>query len=139
MTAVIVILLTAIAWVLLGSVLFFNPIVDKVYKEMYANPEKYPQMRAVPKTAKGLAIVLGVNIIKCTCYAIVYFLVWKALPADAVSRGLTFGLILTLTRMIPGEVDRAFLTTYPAKPAWIELIIFTIGVFFIAMSYSIFL
>jgi hypothetical protein len=135
----LVVLLTAIAWVVLGSVLFFNPLVDPVYQEMYAHPDKYPQARSVPKSPRTLALILAINVLKCSCYAAVYLLVQSALPAEPLRRGLLFGLMLTLTRMIPGDVDRAFLTTYPAKAAWIEFAIFTIGVFVIAMSYSCFL
>ena len=139
MHVALVILLTAIAWVIVGSVLFFNPLVDPVYQEMYRHPEKYPQARSVPKSPGTLALILGINILKCSCYAAVYLIVVSSLPVAPVSRGVLFGLILVLTRMIPGDVDRAFLTTYPATPAWIEFGIFTVGSFFIAMSYSYFL
>ena len=135
----LVILLTAIAWVILGSVLFFNPLVDSVYKEMYSHPEKYPQARSVPKSPGTLALILGINILKCSCFAAVYLIVVSSLPAAPLARGALFGVMLVLTRMIPGDVDRAFLTTYPATPALIEFGIFTIGVFFIALSYSYFL
>jgi len=135
----LVILLTALAWVVLGSILFFNPLVDPVYQELYGHPDKYPQARKVPKSPRSLALILAINILKCSCYAAVYLLVLPSLPAEPVSRGLLFGVLLTLTRMIPGDVDRAFFTTYPAKPAWIEFTIFTVGVFVIAMSYSFFL
>jgi len=135
----LVILLTAIAWVVLGSALFFNPLVDPVYQNMYRQPEKYPQARSVPKTPLTLLLILGINILKCSCYAAVYLLVLPSLPVAPVNRGVLFGVILTLTRMIPGDVDRAFLTTYPATPAWIEFGIFTIGAFFTAMSYAFYL
>jgi len=132
----LVILLTAFAWVVLGSILFFNPLVDPVYQEIYGHPDKFPQVRSVPKTPASLALISAINILKCSCYAAVYLLVLPCLPAEPASRGLLFGVMLTLTRMIPGDVDRAFFTTYPAKPLLIEFAIFTIGVFFIAMSYS---
>ena len=135
----LVILLTAIAWVVLGSILFFNPLVDPVYQEMYRHPDKYPQVRSVPKSPRTLALISTINILKCSCYAAVYLLVLPCLPTAPASRGVLFGVLLTLTRMIPGDVDRAFFTTYPATPAWIEFVIFTFGVFFIAMSYSFFL
>jgi hypothetical protein len=135
----LVILLTALAWVVLGSILFFNPLVDPVYQEMYRQPEKYPQVRSVPKSPATLALISAINILKCSCYAAVYLLVLPCLPAGPAGRGVVFGIVLTLTRMIPGDVDRAFLTTYPATPAWIEFAIFTVGVFFIATSYSCFL
>lgn len=135
----LVVLLTAIAWVILGSILFFNPLVDPVYQEMYRQPQKYPQARQVPKSPAALTLILGINVLKCSCFAAVYLIVVGALPTAPVNRGVLFGLILVLTRMIPGDVDRAFLTTYPAKPAWIEFAIFTIGAFFVGMSYSFFL
>jgi hypothetical protein len=135
----LVILLTAIAWVVVGSILFFNPLVDPVYQNMYRHPDKYPQARSVPKSPRTLALILAINVLKCSCFAAVYLLVLPCLPAEPASRGVLFGLLLTLTRMIPGDVDRAFLTTYPAKAAWIEFGIFTFGVFFIATSYSFFL
>jgi len=135
----LVILLTAIAWVILGSVLFFNPLVDPVYQEMYGHPETYPQVRRVPKSPGTLALITAINLLKCSCYAAVYLIVVRCLPAAPAARGVLFGFMLTLTRMIPGDVDRAFLTTYPATAAWIEFAIFTIGVFFIAMSYAFFL
>jgi hypothetical protein len=135
----LVILLTAIAWVILGSILFFNPLVDPVYQNMYRQPEKYPQVRSVPKSPGTLALITAINILKCSCFAAVYLLVVPCLPAAPVARGVLFGGVLTVTRMIPGDVDRAFLTTYPATAAWIEFAIFTFGVFFIAMSYSFFL
>src|SRR4051812_20682570 len=109
----LVIVLTAVGWVVVGSVLFFNPLVDRVYQEAYRHPEKYPQVRVVPKSPASLALILGINILKCSCYAAVYLLVFTSLPADPLRRGVLFGIMLTLTRMIPGDVDRAFLTTYP--------------------------
>jgi hypothetical protein len=135
----LVILLTAIAWVVLGSILFFNPLVDRVYQKVYRHPENYPAVRVVPKSPSSLALILGINILKCGCYAAVYLLVVKCLPAEPVRRGVLFGVMLTLTRMIPGDVDRAFFSTYPAMLASIEFVIFTIGVFVIAMSYAFFL
>ena len=132
----VVVVATALAWVILGSVLFFNPLVDPVYQAMYAHPDAFPQVRRVPKTPRSLALIVAINVVKCSCYAVVYLLVERALPAAPLPRALMFGLVLTLTRMIPGDVDRAFLTTYPARAAWIELAIFTIGVFAIATSYA---
>lgn len=135
----LVIVVTAVVWVVLGSILFFNPLVDRVYQEAYRHPEKYPQVRVVPKSPGSLALILGINILKCSCYAVVYLIIVTCLPAEPLRRGVLFGVMLTLTRMIPGDVDRAFLTTYPARLAWVEFAIFTIGVFVIAMSYSYFL
>ena len=133
----LVILLTAIAWVIWARSCFSTRWSTRCIRRL-RHPRRIRSTKGA-EIAGTLALITAINILKCSCYAAVYLIVVPCLPAAPAARGALFGIMLTLTRMIPGDVDRAFLTTYPATAAWIEFAIFTIGVFFIAMCYAFFL
>lgn len=139
MHTTLIILLAVVAWVFLGAILFFNPFIDKFYKHWYGHPQDYPAMNAVPKTPGGIGIVILTNIVKCTGFALAYLLIKDGLPTGVWQRTLSFGTLIFLIRIIPGQADFAMLTTYPKKAIAIEGIIFGIGGYVIAYIYSVFL
>jgi hypothetical protein len=50
-------------------------------------------------------------------------LVSPAFGGSKLTKGLLFGFILVLTKIIPRDTDRILLTTYPKKRMTIEFII----------------
>lgn len=116
---IIVVLSASIVWFILASILFFNPIIDKVYRSEEGNPA----VRALPKSTKTIGMILVAILIQSFLWAYVYVLITAALPGDKLAKGLLFSLILVLTKMIPRDIDRILLTTYPKKRMTIEFVI----------------
>ena len=108
-----------VAWFICAAVLFFNPIVDKIYRSQ----EDDPAVRSLPQNGKTIGMILLAVAAQCLMWAFVYDLVEAALPGDRMTKGLTFGLILTLTKIVPRDIDRLLLTTYPGKRMGIEFVI----------------
>lgn len=107
------------AWFVAAAILFFNPPVDKIY----GSEEQHPAVRTLPKSGKTIAQILLAVVVQTALWALVYQWVESALPSDTLMRGLMFGGILSLTKIIPRDVDRVLLTTYPPKRMTIEFIV----------------
>lgn len=119
MTFLLAVLAATVIWFVLAGILFFNPVTDKVYR----SEEKHAAVRTLPQSPKTIGMILIAIIIQTVLWAYVYTLVAAALPGDKLIKGLMFGLILVLTKIIPREADRILLTTYPKKRMTIEFII----------------
>jgi hypothetical protein len=116
---ILAILVATILWFFVAAVLFFNPFVDKIYR----SEESHAAVRALPKSLKTIGMILLAVVIQSALWAYVYTLISSALAGGKLCKGLTFGLILALTKIIPRDIDRILLTTYPRKRMTIEFII----------------
>ncbi|HVP77301.1 MAG TPA: DUF1761 family protein [Thermodesulfobacteriota bacterium] len=116
---ILAVLVATILWFIVAAVLFFNPFVDKIYR----SEEKHAAVRALPQSAKTIGMILLAVVVQSILWAYVYTLVSSALAGGRLCRGLTFGLILALTKIIPRDIDRILLTTYPRKRMTIEFIV----------------
>ncbi|HUL22890.1 MAG TPA: DUF1761 family protein [Thermodesulfobacteriota bacterium] len=116
---ILAVLVATILWFIVAAVLFFNPFVDKIYR----SEEKHAAVRALPQSAKTIGMILLAVVVQSVLWAYVYTLVSSALAGGKLCRGLTFGLILALTKIIPRDIDRILLTTYPRKRMTIEFIV----------------
>lgn len=115
----IAITLSTLAWFILAALLFFNPIVDKIY----ASEENHPAVRALPKVPATITKILAAVLLQCALWAVVYVTIKPALPADFTLRILYFGTLILVMKMIPRDIDRLLLTTYPVKRMGIEFVI----------------
>ncbi|NJO25558.1 MAG: hypothetical protein HC867_07055 [Bacteroidia bacterium] len=131
-TAIIV---ATIGWFITAMVLFFNPLVGKIY----ASEENHPAVKQLPKNASTMGTIALAVLIQCILWAIVYVWVKDALPASAVTRTFLFGTVLFLTKMIPRDIDRLLLTTYPRKRMFIEFAIGAVCCYIPAFSYVYFI
>ena len=104
---ILAVLIAAVIWFILAGILFFNPIVDKIY----SSENNHPAVRALPKSPKTIGMILTAVAIQSLLWAYVYALVVAAIPGSKLAKGLMFGFILVLTKIIPRDIDRILLTT----------------------------
>jgi len=128
----VAILAATLAWFVAAAILFFNPVVDKIYR----SEEQHPSVRQLPQSPPTIGKILVAIVIQVVVWAWVFSLVAPALPVDTLERGLLFGLILTLTKMLPRDIDRILLTTYPSKRMTIEFIIGVICSFVVGLVFA---
>lgn len=120
------------AWFIAAAVLFFNPIVDKIYN-LTAN---HPSVRVLPQSPSTIVKILLAISIQCVLWAIVYCWVKDALPEETSQAGLIFGGIISLVKIIPRDIDRILLTTYPSKRMAIEFVVGIICAFVVGFAYA---
>ena len=111
--------IATIVWFVVAAILFFNPVVDKIYR----TEESHAAVRALPQSPKTIGMILIAIVIQTALWAYVYTLVSPAFGGGKLAKGLLFGFILVLTKIIPRDTDRILLTTYPRKRMTIEFII----------------
>lgn len=129
-TAIIV---ASFVWFLVAGILFFNPIVDKIYRSQ----ENQNGVRALPKSPKTIGMILIAILIQVIMWAGVYGLINNAIPGNSrVEKGLIFGLILIVMKMIPRDIDRILLSTYPKKRMIIEFIIGAISCLAVGVTFG---
>jgi hypothetical protein len=128
---ILAIVVATILWFIVAAILFFNPVVDKIYR----SEERHKAVRALPQSLKTIGMILIAIVIQSALWAYVYTLVSPAFGGGKLTKGLLFGFILVLTKIIPRDTDRILLTTYPKKRMTIEFIIgiicsFVVGIVF---------
>ncbi len=116
---VLAIVVATIIWFLVAAILFFNPVVDKIYR----TEERHAAVRALPQSPKTIGMILIAIVIQSALWAYVYTLINPAFSGGKLTKGLLFGFILVLTKIIPRDTDRILLTTYPRKRMTIEFIV----------------
>ncbi len=111
--------LGTVAWFLAAGVLFFNPVVDRLYRTQ----ESHPAVRALPQTPKTIGMIIAAVFVQTLLWAGVYLLIEPALGEGLWTKAMTFAGILIAIKIIPRDIDRVLLTTYPKLRLWIELVI----------------
>ena len=133
MTNMIVGILAATgAWFVAAAVLFFNPPVDRLYNSQAS----HPAVRSLPKAPKTIGLILAAVFAQCVLWAWVFTLIKPVLPADAPMRGVMFGVVLTVTKIVPRDIDRLLLTTYPTQRMAIEAVIGVICAFVVGFAFA---
>ena len=115
--------LAAVIWFLAGGVLYMNPLVAGFYREA----ADHPGVRRWASVPKYLLLQFGAILVQAVLWAFVYGLIRSALPQGVWAAGLTFGGILTVTKILPRLFNMAIQTTYPGKLLAVELVNGTIG------------
>lgn len=126
------ILAASLAWFVAAAILFFNPVVDR----MYAADEKHPSVKALPPSPGTIGKILLAIVIQVVLWAYVYIYIQSVLPADKLHKGLIFGLILGVMKMIPRDIDRILLTTYPSSRMSIEFFIGIVCALVVGCTFS---
>ncbi len=116
---VLAVVVATIVWFVVAAILFFNPVVDKIYRI----EERHAAVRALPQSAKTIGMILVAIVIQSALWAYVYTMVSPAFSGGKLTNGLLFGFILVLTKIIPRDTDRVLLTTYPKRRMTIEFIV----------------
>jgi hypothetical protein len=111
--------LAGLAWFVVAALLFFNPIVDKLYRAQ----ERHPAVKLLPKTGATIGKILLAIAVQTTLWVIVFRAIAPALPAAPIPQGLAFGAIVAAIKLVGRDVDRILLTTYPTRRLAIELAI----------------
>ncbi len=119
-------------WFVAAAISFFNPIVDKIYR----SEESHPSVRNLPQAPATIAKILLAVVVQCVAWAWVYRLVEPALGDTLQERALTFGTILCLTKIMPRDVDRVLLTTYPPKRLTIEIVVGILCAFVVGGTFA---
>ncbi|MFH1260056.1 MAG: DUF1761 family protein [Elusimicrobiota bacterium] len=127
--------IASLAWFLAGSALYLNPLVARIYK----NAENSPGLKRWSNIPKYIALQYVGIAVQCLLWAFVFALVKPALPEKLMIRGLLFGLILLLLKIVPRFIDMWIQSTYPNKLLFVEFVNGTIGSFIIgvALAYTI--
>jgi hypothetical protein len=132
---IIAILISTAAWFVTAAILFFNPLVDKIYQSQEADPA----VKTLPKVPATMGKILFAVFVQCVLWAIVYGWVEDSLPETIQGKTLVFGTIIFFMKMIPRDIDRLLLTTYPAKRMTIEFIIGGICAYVVAFVFAWFI
>jgi hypothetical protein len=133
MNLIFAVVTASLAWFILAAILFFNPIVDKIY----TGQENEPGVRALPKSPKTIGMILIAVFTQSILWSFVYYIVAPALPGERLFRGLVFGMILVVTKMIPRDIDRLLLTSYPKRRMVIEFIIGSVCCICVGVVFSL--
>lgn len=118
-TIIIAIVAATIAWFLVAGVSFFNPAVAS----LYAREEDHPSVRVLPQNPSTIGKILTAVLLQCVMWAGVYLLVQPALGEDPLRAGLVFAAIIALVKVVPRDIDRVLLTTYPKTRLTIEFVV----------------
>lgn len=125
--------IASIVWFIVGSVLYMNPFVAKIYK----NAEKSPALKKWQSIPKYIALQYVGILVQCTLWAFVFALVKPVLPDGGVlMRGLVFGLILIVVKIFPRFFDMWIQSTYPNKLLAVEFVNGAIGSIVIGAVFS---
>lgn len=108
-----------LAWFVTAAILFFNPVVDRLYRAQ----ESDPAARKLPQQPSTIAKILVAVLVQCVLWAFVYLGIADALSDDALCRGLQFAGLITVVKLVPRDIDRLLLTTYPSLRMGIEFVI----------------
>jgi hypothetical protein len=123
MSFILAVVVASLVWFVLAGALVFNPVVDKVY----AADEGHPSVKRMPKTPAALLKLLASIVVQVTAWAWVYRVVEPALPYNVTARGVAFGLLLIVVKVLPGTLDRVLTTTYPSLRLAIEATVGSVG------------
>jgi hypothetical protein len=124
-----------VAWFVVAAVLFFNKPVDLIYR----SEEKHPAVRALPQGPGTIGRILTAVAVQCVLWAGIYLLVEPALGVGLLRKMLVFGGIIIAVKIIPRDIDRLLLTTYPARRMTIEFAIGVVCAFVVAAAFGLLL
>lgn len=119
-------------WFVAAAISFFNPLVDKYYR----SEESHPAVKQLPQGPSTIGKILLAVVVQCIAWAWVYVTVAPALGEGVVRRGLLFGAILCATKIMPRDVDRVLLTTYPPRRLTVEVVVGILCAFIVGLTYA---
>jgi|CXWL01.1.fsa_nt_gi putative flippase GtrA len=133
LAVVLLVLASSLAWFFVAALLFFNPFVGPLYR----SEEGHPAVRSLQQSpAAGVRILVAI-LVQVIAWAWVYRLVEPALPTSALGSGLAFGVLIVLMKLLPRDIDRLLLTTYPIRRMAIEFVIGVVCAFVVGFVFSL--
>lgn len=132
MNFIIAVTAASCGWFAAAALLFFNPFVNQFYKPAEAHPAVKP---LAPGAATPLKI-LGAVALQCVLWALVYRWIKPGLPASTAGAGTVFGGIIFLMKILPRDIDRLLLTTYPAIRMAVEFVVGLVCAFTVSFTYA---
>lgn len=132
---IIAVLTATFAWFVTAAILFFNPWTDRIYNLTAGAPG----VRALPKSPQTIVKILAAILVQCILWALLYDILKPALPGTGWLKGLSFGGVLLTFKMIPREIDRLLLSTYPLQRLQIEFWIGAICCFVVGIVFALIL
>lgn len=131
-TTLFVGILAAVAWFVVGGIVYMNPATAKIYKS-YA---RHPSMK-VWKTRQGylLSVFFLGGVLLCVPGAFIYYLLKPSLSGEFLIDSLFFTSILVVVGIIPRGVNMWIQSSYPNKLLLIELFNGTILSFVVSSFY----
>ena len=121
-----------VAWFVAAAILFFNKPVDAIYR----GEERHPAVRSLPQSPGTIGKIIAAVAVQCVLWAGVFALIAPALPEGFLGRMLAFGGIIVAVKIIPRDVDRLLLTTYPPKRMTIEFIVGIVCAFVVGAAFA---
>ncbi|MBU1177779.1 hypothetical protein KJ903_01020 [Patescibacteria group bacterium] len=109
----------SLVWFVLGSVLYVNPLIAKIYKKRESSPG-FKVWQSQPKYIITMYFVGA--LIPCLILAFVYSFLSPAFTGSLILKTLCLGLIIASVRMIPRFFDMWIQTTYPDTLLTIEIV-----------------
>lgn len=126
------VLAATVAWFVTAGVAFFNPPVAKIY----ATEEEHPAVKVLPQSPATIGKILSAVLVQCLMWAGVYVMIKPGLGDDPVRAGLVFGGLICLVKIVPRDIDRVLLTTYPPKRLTIEFVVGVVCAFVVGFAFA---
>ena len=109
----------SLVWFILGSVLYVNPWITKIYKKHESSPG-FKAWKSQPKYIITMYFVGA--LIPCLILAFVYSFISPAFTGSLILNIFCLGLIIAGVRMIPRFLDMWIQTTYPDTLLMVEIV-----------------
>lgn len=121
-----------LAWFVTAGALFFNKPVDKAYRRF----ESHPSVRQLPPSPSTMGKIVLAVALQCLLWAAVFVLIAPALPSGFFPRTLAFAGIIVAVKVVPRDIDRVLLTTYPGPRMTIEFIVGIVCALVVAAAFA---
>lgn len=125
-------IIASAVWFIVGSVLYLNPFIAKIYKTAEGLPG-LKKWQSIPKYI-GLQYI-GI-LAQCMLWSFVFAFIKSALPEGVLMKSLVFGLVLVAVKIFPRFFDMWIQSTYPNKLLAVEFVNGAIGSFIIGAVFA---
>lgn len=109
-----------------GNVLYMNPLVSGVFAQYEGHPSTKP-MEAFGGLGNWLALTMVFGIVLVTVFIILYLTLFEALPGRGWQKGLFYGLMLGVIKAVPEAFNQWMLFEYPTILIVLQLINTLVG------------
>ena len=133
MTLLLSAFLAAIAWILVGGLLYIYPPFKRIYKRA----ERAASVKKWDDSSKFMIAQFVSVFIQCFLFALVFSVVKVSLPSDMVAQALSFGLIVTAVKIVPRTMKMLVHTTYPGNLLFIEFLSSLLAAFGVSFIFVI--
>jgi hypothetical protein len=111
---------------IIGNLLYLNPIVSGIY-EKYINHPSTKSMDYFGGQGNWIFLMALSSIILITLFIVLYLLLYQSIPGKGWKKGIVFGLMIWIIKAVPEAFNQWMLFDYPAILIIIPLINGLIG------------